>query len=199
MLSAAVRLTWLPDGTDDGDAAEARARLADAQRLVDNLIARGHRWMRWGLDVLATGLAVWAVAALSGQAIGLGAGWTVTLAIVATGVVPWTTLAFHPVTSRVLERRRARRANVGDVWVPPGTSAVAELLGLLRLARTALVEAAAEPRRAGGFGGLLRVTADYGWLHDSRQRDRWIRTGERRLCQAIAATERWQATVRDAR
>src|SRR4051794_37600331 len=107
MLLAAVRLTRLADGTDDWDAGEARARLADAQGLVDNVIAGGHRWMRWGLDVLAIGSAVWVVAVLSGQAIGLGAGWTVTIAIVAAGVVPWITLTVHPLVGRVAERRRA--------------------------------------------------------------------------------------------
>jgi len=146
----------------------------------------------------AVGLAVWASAVMTGRVLQLGAGLTIGLAVVVAGVVQ---LVAERVSASVVRAARNRRRGTRDgqgPWIPPDTSVEAELLGLLKLARTALVEAvAARPRRS-RLAGLVVAVMTYLWLHGYGRRRYWIGTAERRLCQSIAATHRWLAAVQEA-
>jgi len=197
MAAAAPRLAAVVGDAGDVDAQNARIGLTGARAIVDSMINFGHWWIRRALDTVVYGTLVWAGATLSRDVFGLGTGWTITIALVPSAAVAWVHPKICLAVIRAIERRRERRTRAGDVWVPAGLSTAAELLGLLRLARTALAATVEDRPRAAGVGGLVRAGLEHRWLHDYQQRWRWAGTAERCLCQSIVAIEQWLAAAEE--
>jgi hypothetical protein len=181
---ASARLEVLTADVDHPRVDDARVRLRYARLQVIRAAGLG-RETRDLLSVVLAGAAIWAVAVVLGDLLGLPGGWTVAI------TVPVVLLGLGVPVSRLLEaidrwigrRRTARTAP--PVTPPPGVGRAGETLALLRLARRELTvlmrERSAGHPTAGAFDRL-------------RLRDRRLTAlsaADRDVCVAIHAITIW--------
>ena len=179
---AEARLGALTEGDDHPRVSDAHAWLRSARTQVVRAGALGYE-TRSLLSVLLAGGAIWAVATLLGEVIGLPGGWTaaITLPLVMVGLsfpIAWLLNA----VDRAIGRRRTTRPRPAAEATPPPAKGI---LALLRLARGELAELLRERSRghptAGDFDRLQRRDARVDALG----------AADRAVCAAMHAVEIW--------
>jgi hypothetical protein len=194
--TAAVRLAEIAKGEDHPRIDDARDRLQAACAAVTNAAGGLSMWTRTWLGLAVLGGASWAAAALTGQLIGLSAGWTILVTVAVVLGLVWPAYTLMNVLARRINRWRTRPPELTPkMTAPVAVTGTAEVLGLLNMARDSL--ALAIRQRSAACGYPVNTAAGFDW---SRGRDLplfWISLADRRLCQVIYSIELWLTVLAD--
>jgi hypothetical protein len=182
---AATRLEALTAGADHPRLSEARDRLRAARSQLVRAGGLGRDGRLW-LSVLLLGVAIWAMAVVLHDLLGLPGGWTaaITLPVVLLGIPAPVSRLLNAV-DRWLGRARSARLRTAALTPPAGVGPAGETPALLRLARRELTTLLRE--RAG-----VRPTA--GDFDRRRWRDlrmAALSAADRDVCVVIHAVEIW--------
>jgi hypothetical protein len=196
---AAARFATLTDGQDHPRIDTARDRLRASGVALTRAGGGISGWTRTWLGMVVLGVPTWAVAAVTGQLIGMPAGWviTVTVAVVLALFWPANTLN-NALADRVSRRRTTRPPSPLEIVTPADLDPAAEIIMMLWVVRDRLAVVMKQWSAANRFGYVTLTAAGFDWL---RRRDRhlfWVSCADRCLCQAIDSIEIWlEARRRD--